>query len=66
MGDKSNERQALKKTINVWHAVAIYVSSVLGAGILVIPGLAARTAGPGSWIAWALLSLASYPFLHFL
>jgi amino acid efflux transporter len=29
---------------------------------LVIPGLAARTAGPGSIVAWALLSLASYPF----
>ncbi len=34
----------------------------MGAGILVIPGLAARTAGPGSLFAWALLSLASYPF----
>jgi len=42
--------------------VAIYVSSVLGAGILVIPGLAARTAGAGSLLAWILVSLASYPF----
>lgn len=42
--------------------MAIYVSSVLGAGILVIPGLAAKTAGPGSLVAWAFLSLASYPF----
>lgn len=40
----------------------MYVSSVLGAGILVIPGLAAKTAGPGSLLAWTFLSVASYPF----
>jgi len=48
----------------VRHAVAIYVSSVLGAGILVIPGLAARVAGAGSLLAWIFLSLASYPFAY--
>ena len=53
---------SFRKIITVRHAVAIYVSSVLGAGILVIPGLAARTAGAGSLLAWALVSLASYPF----
>jgi amino acid efflux transporter len=53
---------SLRKVITVRHAVAIYVSSVLGAGILVIPGLAARAAGAGSLIAWAFLALASYPF----
>jgi len=44
--------------------VALYVSSVLGAGVLVIPGLAAQAAGPGSILAWGLLSLASYPFAY--
>ena len=53
---------SLRKVITVRHAVAIYVSSVLGAGILVIPGLAAKTAGPGSLVAWGFLALASYPF----
>ena len=53
---------SLRKVITVRHAVAIYVSSVLGAGILVTPGLAARAAGPGSVFAWVFLSLASYPF----
>ncbi|HYA56641.1 MAG TPA: amino acid permease [Nitrososphaerales archaeon] len=53
---------SFRKVITVRHAVAIYVSSVLGAGILVIPGLAARTAGAGSLLAWILVSLASYPF----
>jgi len=55
---------SLRRVITVRHAVAIYVSSVLGAGILVIPGLAARVAGAGSLIAWVFLSLASYPFAY--
>src|SRR5207247_8496462 len=36
----------------------------LGSGIFVIPGLAARIAGPASIISWILLSLASYPFAY--
>ncbi|HYM39756.1 MAG TPA: amino acid permease [Thermoplasmata archaeon] len=50
--------------ITLRHAVAIYVSSVLGAGIFVVPGLAARLAGPASIVSWVLLSLASYPFAY--
>ncbi|MDE1858023.1 MAG: amino acid permease [Thaumarchaeota archaeon] len=60
----STESGSLRKVITVRHAVAIYVSSVLGAGVLVIPGLAARTAGPASLIAWAFLALGSYPFAY--
>ncbi len=37
------------------------MSSVLGSGILVLPGLAAQIAGPASLVAWLILSLASYP-----
>src|SRR5512146_3410725 len=54
--------RALKKAIKLRHAVALYVSSVLGSGILVLPGIAAHIAGPASLIAWAVLSIASYPF----
>jgi len=54
----------LKRVITLRYAVALYISSVLGAGILVIPGLAAQIAGPGSIVAWLLLSLASYPFAY--
>ncbi len=46
------------------YAVAMYMSSVLGSGILVLPGLAAQIAGPGSLIAWVALSLASYPLAY--
>ncbi|HEX2395131.1 MAG TPA: amino acid permease [Bacteroidales bacterium] len=53
---------SLQKTITLRHAIALYVSSVLGSGVLVLPGLAAQIAGPSSLIAWIVLSLASYPF----
>jgi amino acid efflux transporter len=53
---------ALPKAIKLRNAVALYSSSVLGSGILVLPGLTAQIAGPGSILAWILLSFASYPF----
>jgi amino acid efflux transporter len=52
----------LRKGITLRHAVALYVSSVLGSGVLVLPGLAAHLAGPASLVAWVVLSIASYPF----
>ena len=54
----------LRKEIGLRHAVALYVSSVLGSGVLVLPGLTARIAGPASLVAWALLAIASYPFAY--
>ncbi len=55
---------SLRREITLRHAVAIYVSSVLGAGIFVVPGLAAHIAGPASILSWGILSLASYPFAY--
>ena len=55
---------SLRKAITLRYAVALYVSSVLGSGILILPGLSAKIAGPGSLLAWLLLSLASYPFAY--
>ncbi|MGB6442535.1 MAG: amino acid permease [Thermoplasmata archaeon] len=52
----------LQRKIRTRNAVALYVSSVLGPGILILPGLAARTAGPASLLAWALLGVASLAF----
>ncbi len=40
------------------------MSSVIGAGVLVLPGLTAQIAGPASLLAWVLLSVASYPFAY--
>src|SRR2546422_2838360 len=55
---------ALRGVITLRHAVAIYVSSLLGSGIFVTRGLAAQIAGPASIVSWALLSFASYPFAY--
>lgn len=51
-----------RRAVRSRHAIALYVSSVLGSGILVLPGLAGRIAGPASLVAWALLASASLPF----
>lgn len=39
-----------------------YITSVMGVGILVLPGLAGTVAGPLSLVAWLVLVLWSYPF----
>jgi amino acid efflux transporter len=66
MGDDATGggRASLRRVITLRYAVAMYVTSVLGAGVLVVPGLAARIAGPGSLFAWIFLALASYPFAY--
>ncbi|MGI0090684.1 MAG: APC family permease, partial [Nitrososphaerales archaeon] len=58
----TDQPQGLKKAIKLRNAVALYASSVLGSGVLVLPGLAAQIAGPSSILAWISLSFASYPF----
>ncbi len=62
MTNEPRQSHDLKKAIKLRHAVALYVSSVLGSGVLVLPGLAAQIAGPVSLVAWAVLAVASYPF----
>lgn len=52
----------LRRALSFPHVVALYVSSVLGSGILVLPGLAAQLAGPASLVAWAVLAVGSVPF----
>jgi len=54
----------LHKTVTLRYAVALYMSSVLGSGVLVLPGLAAKIAGPASLLAWIGLSVASYPLAY--
>jgi amino acid efflux transporter len=60
----SEDKPGLRKAVTMRYAVALYMSSVLGSGVLVLPGLAAQIAGPASLLAWILLSLASYPLAY--
>lgn len=51
----------LRPTLGLWQGVALYAGSVLGTGVLVLPSIAAETAGPGSLLAWLLLVVLSAP-----
>ncbi|WP_370944281.1 APC family permease [Amycolatopsis sp. cg5] len=51
----------LERSMGVSGLVIHYVTSVVGVGILILPGHAAAEAGPLSLLAWALLILYSYP-----
>ncbi|MFE0028545.1 APC family permease [Amycolatopsis sp. NPDC059021] len=51
----------LQRSMGVSGLVIHYVTSVVGVGILILPGHAAAEAGPLSLLAWALLILYSYP-----
>ena len=48
-------------SLGVVQATALYVGAVLGTGVLVLPAIAAETAGPASLIAWAALVALSVP-----
>lgn len=51
----------LTKTLGLTQIVALYIGSVLGSGVLLIPGLAAEKAGPASIVAWLLMSVLVLP-----
>lgn len=51
----------LQKHIGAKELLAYYISSVVGVGVLIIPGVAAQIAGPASLIAWMLLAVISAP-----
>ena len=47
----------LVRTIGLPQAVALYAGAVFGAGVLLLPGLAASLAGPASILSWAFDTL---------
>ncbi|MFB9326154.1 APC family permease [Paenibacillus aurantiacus] len=51
----------LTASLSLPHIVALYVGSVVGSGILMVPGLAADLAGPASIVAWLLMSVLVVP-----
>lgn len=48
-------------TLGLGQGTALYIASVLGTGILVLPGLAAEAAGPASIVAVAAVLVLSIP-----
>ena len=53
----------LKKSINWVQGAALTIGAVLGAGILVLPAIAAQLAGPASLLSWISMSLVSVPMV---
>ncbi|HZM75553.1 MAG TPA: amino acid permease [Candidatus Limnocylindrales bacterium] len=47
--------------LSLSQGVALYVGAVLGTGVIALPALAARAAGPASLLAWLGLVIASIP-----
>lgn len=47
--------------IGITQGTALYVGAVLGGGVLVLPALAAREAGPASLVAWVLMVIICIP-----
>lgn len=50
-----------KGSLGVAQGTALYIASVLGTGILVLPGLAAQVAGPASVLSVAIIFVLSIP-----
>ena len=53
----------LKKTLGAVAGTAMMLNVVLGAGLLVLPGLAAKLAGASSFWAWIAAAVVSVPLL---
>jgi amino acid efflux transporter len=51
-------------TLGVWRGAALYVGSLIGPGVLLLPALAVQEAGPASVVAWALLLVLSAPLAY--
>jgi amino acid efflux transporter len=50
--------------LGVTHGAALYVGSLVGPGVLLVPALAVQSAGPASVLAWAGLLLLSAPLAY--
>ena len=55
--DATPRTGALRRRIGTGHGVALYLSAVVGAGVLVLPGQTASLAGPAVLVAWAFSCL---------
>src|SRR5919198_3627270 len=60
MSESVSERR-LVRTITLPQAVALYAGAVIGAGVLILPGVAASKSGPASLVAWAFDGVLGIP-----
>ncbi|MCR8842153.1 APC family permease [Paenibacillus sp. SC116] len=55
------ERDQDTRLIDAKGLMVYYVTSIIGVGILIVPGIAYGIAGPASLLSWIILALLSYP-----
>jgi amino acid efflux transporter len=60
--DASSRPGKLVRTMRAPALSAHYIASVMGVGVLVLPGVASSVAGPLSLAAWVILVAWSFPF----
>lgn len=53
----------LKRSLGLFQGTALFLSIVIGAGLLTLPGLAVEMAGRHALIAWLACAVAALPFL---
>ncbi|SMC05901.1 amino acid/polyamine/organocation transporter, APC superfamily [Sulfobacillus thermosulfidooxidans DSM 9293] len=54
----------LKRTLTIWDAVALTIGSVLGSGLLLLPGLTYHDVGSGgALLAWLFMGMMAIPFI---
>ncbi|WP_305787960.1 APC family permease [Symbioplanes lichenis] len=51
----------LRRTISLPQGVALYLGAIIGAGVLLLPGVSATMAGPASVVAWLFDALLGIP-----
>ena len=59
----NDENGRLSREITWLQGTAMTIGAVIGAGILVLPALAAEEAGPASLVSWVFMALFALPML---
>lgn len=55
------QQDRLRRVLGTRDLMVYYISSLVGVGMLIAPGIALQAAGPASLLAWLLLTLAALP-----
>src|SRR5882672_5225550 len=50
-----------RATIGLGQAVALYLGAILGAGVLILPGVTASEAGPAAILSWTFIAILGLP-----
>jgi amino acid efflux transporter len=51
----------VRATIGLAQAVALYLGAILGAGVLILPGVTASEAGPAAILSWTFIAILGVP-----